>query len=435
MSDINEYLDNSTGIDVNDLLIAYILFADDLILCSETPEGLQTLLNQLQIFCSKWHLILSPTKSKIMVFNKRKVAKNVVFTFNNSVLEIVFEYKYLGVIFSSNTNDCFKKNGEHLASKARKATFALNSYIKNSVGYLNPRQSLHMFDKQIVPILDYACDVTYGSTSNYELEKVHLNYLKYLLCVKPCTSSKAVYAELGRFTLETKHKIQVLKYWQRLLNMPDGTPIKHAYNELFSLQSSRHRNWCSFVKQILIDVDMEDIWLNQDISDKNIRAIKCLLHENFIRDTLTGIEDSEKSPKLRSYKLFKTDFRLENYLSCIRNRSHQIALSKFRVSSHNLRIETGRYDRNPKLEPHERLCIYCTSNCVEDENHFILGCPLYKNQRRLLFNICKRNIDNFDSLNDENRFIKIMSSKNEIIIRNLGKYVYNCFNIRSKYSR
>ncbi len=62
LSDIDEYLDNSDGIDMDALLIAYILFADDLILCSDTPEKLQKLLNQLQVFCSKWHLILSPTK-------------------------------------------------------------------------------------------------------------------------------------------------------------------------------------------------------------------------------------------------------------------------------------------------------------------------------------------------------------------------------------
>ena len=291
-----------------------------------------------------------------------------------------------------------------------------------------------MFDKQIVPILDYACDVTYTGTLNFDLEKVHLNYMKYLLCVKPCTSTKAVYSELGRFPLEIKHKVQVLKYWQRLLSMSVDTPIKHAYNELYKLHCSKQVNWCTFVKQILVDIGKEDIWLNQDISNGDLKLIKCILHERFIENTINDIYNSEKCPKLRTYKLFKLDFRLENYLSCITNRSHQIALSKFRVSSHNLRIETGRYEKNPKLEPHERICIYCSLNCVEDEIHFLLGCPLYSNERSKLFDICKDRFDHFENLSNERKFINIMSSKDGVVIKNLGKYIYNCFNIRSGYS-
>jgi len=46
------------------------------------------------------------------------------------------------------------------------------------------------------------------------------------------------------------------------------------------------------------------------------------------------------------------------------------ALTKLRVSSYKLRIETGRYGRN-LIERHERLCELCTSGQVEDEYHFL----------------------------------------------------------------
>ncbi len=57
--------------------------------------------------------------------------------------------------------------------------------------------------------------------------------------------------------------------------------------------------------------------------------------------------------------IFKTNSCHLIEKACRANRSHQIALSKFRISSHNLRIETEHYETNPKLESHERLCIYC----------------------------------------------------------------------------
>ena len=64
-----------------------------------------------------------------------------------------------------------------------------------------------------------------------------------------------------------------------------------------------------------------------------------------MNDTLEDIANSTKFPKLRTYKLFKKNFRLENYLIEIENTKHALALARFRISSHNLRIETGRYDQ------------------------------------------------------------------------------------------
>ncbi len=89
-------------------------------------------------------------------------------------------------------------------------------FTLKSVGYLPPALAFKMFDKQIRPILDFACEVCYAGKEDYEMEKVHLPYLKYIQHVKPsCTP--AVYAECGRFPLVIKHKIQALKYWKCLL--------------------------------------------------------------------------------------------------------------------------------------------------------------------------------------------------------------------------
>ncbi len=96
----------------------------------------------------------------------------------------------------------------------------------------------------------------------------------------------------------------------------------------------------------------------------------------YIMKTSDDIFNSEKFPKLRIYKKFKQDFRLENHLLHLENKGHQIALTKFRISSHNLRIETGRYENNSKLEPYERLCIFCDRLAIENEFHFLLECPL-----------------------------------------------------------
>ncbi len=61
-TDLHAYLSKECEVLMSNLIITYILFADDLIFCEETPEGLQKLLDGLFNYCSKWHLILSLTK-------------------------------------------------------------------------------------------------------------------------------------------------------------------------------------------------------------------------------------------------------------------------------------------------------------------------------------------------------------------------------------
>ncbi len=64
------------------------------------------------------------------------------------------EYKYVGTIFSTNSQNAFKLNSSHLIEKACRAIFGLKSHIKDSVGFLPLDISVKMFDKQIRPIFD-----------------------------------------------------------------------------------------------------------------------------------------------------------------------------------------------------------------------------------------------------------------------------------------
>ena len=61
------------------------------------------------------------------------------------------------------------------------------------------------------------------------------------------------------------------------------------------------------------------------------------------------------------------------YLVLTRKNPSRKALVRFRISSRQLRIETGRYKKTPR---NERICYFCTSNKIEDENHFLLDVRL-----------------------------------------------------------
>ena len=55
---------------------------------------------------------------------------------------------------------------------------------------------------------------------------------------------------------------------------------------------------------------------------------------------------------------------------------HLSIFARFRVSSHNLRIKTGRHE-TPKLALDERLCNKCDSNEIDNEQHCLLTNALH----------------------------------------------------------
>ena len=125
------------------------------------------------------------------------------------------------------------------------------------------------------------------------------------------------------------------------------------------------------------------------------------------------------SPKLEFYKTVKSDFCFEKYLQ-INNSSHRNALTRLRISSHNLYIERGRYV-NPHLPRNERTCIFCLVHLnirtVESELHVINDCPLFKDNHLTIQTAYPRVNDNFTLLFEKNDNGHESNSK-------LDKFVY-----------
>ena len=68
--------------------------------------------------------------------------------------------------------------------------------------------------------------------------------------------------------------------------------------------------------------------------------------------------------------------------SCIYNSMandyHRFIITRWRLSNHDLKIETGRYTR-PITPREERFCTMC--GVIEDEYHAVFICPRYEELR------------------------------------------------------
>ena len=180
------------------------MYADDLILLSESAAGLQNSLDKLQSYCMKWNLTVNLKKSQIIIFNKSgRLLKNFEFKYGNINLDIVDEYPYLGIIFTPSGS--FAKATASLCDKARKAYFSFRKHDRSPVHI-----SMKFFDTLVKPILLYGCEA-WAITSSPRLslenffktadsvpyERLNLMMCKSLLGVHKKATNLASRGELG----------------------------------------------------------------------------------------------------------------------------------------------------------------------------------------------------------------------------------------------
>ena len=116
---------------------------------------------------------------------------------------------------------------------------------------------------------------------------------------------------------------------------------------------------------------------------------------------------------------------MELYLTHIKDYKLCKAVTKFRLSSHDLNIEK---DRHLKIKADERFCPFCKDNSIEDEKHALMDCHLYRDIRSHLF----IQLDIYECKKD---FISIMSCPKPNVIFCLSKYLHKMFKRRNLNSQ
>ena len=107
-----------------------------------------------------------------------------------------------------------------------------------------------------------------------------------------------------------------------------------------------------------------------------LSEFKCRVIDCFKQDWLRTLE----SPVLLLYKEFKISFEYEKKLDVL-PKSLRFYFCGLRISSHPLRIQTGRFSNN-RIAREDRYCTFCNSRDIEDEYHVMLICPCYNDIRR-----------------------------------------------------
>ena len=422
IDDIKDIFDDQCDpIDIQNTNINHFLYADDLVMLSESKAGLQRCINKACNFAKAKYLTINVKKSKTMVFNLAGKFIRDSFTLDSIVLEPVQSFCYLGVdIKCSGT---VKHAMSVLNDKGGKALRPLLSAIARF--NIPVKTSIKLFHTYISPILLYNTEnlstlteneltkfdenFIFSNTSTSKIDITHRKLMKFILGVSRSCPNLAIYGDTGETPISIKSYRLTLNFWHRVTNLPNTSLAKKALLENIHLRT----NWIKTIEKLINTLNLADKIGNHE---KFKKATKYALENGYQKWWKQSLDSHDQS-RLLFYKKIKLEFGFENYLK-IPGFQHRRHICKLRCSDHVLEIEKGRHKKGiTRTLPHERICTLCNNGQVEDEEHFLFKCVIYNPLRTK---------HKFEHLNDSLGFF------NEENLKALGKYLIEAFEARER---
>ena len=414
INDLAQEINNlDLGIEINGFRLSSLLYADDIVIITNTAENLQKLIDCVNSWCNRWRMSINTEKTNIMHFRpKRCLITSFIFKFGDTLLSIKNQYKYLGIMLNEHLD--YATTAELLSGAANRALGAIINKFRQhrNTGY---KAFTKLYFTNVCPILEY-CSGVWGFKQIQCCNKVQFRAQRYFLGVHNKTPLLSLFGDMGWTDPRDRRHLDMLRLWNRLIKMDNNRLTKKIFEWDKGLQNS---GWNSEIKQIFQSLDCLNCFENSNTID--IKYAENKLKENSLNKWLV---DVQHKPKLRTYVLFKDDLKTEDYVKYCTNREQRSLLAQFRFGTLQLNIELGRF-RNIDLE--NRICEMCVMNVVENEYHFLCECPGYELDRQILYSKIKDRNNSFENLANTDKFHYIIKHE----WKNLAKYLQNAWNTRS----
>jgi len=399
--------------------ILIILFADDVALASYTTVGLQRQINILKEYADNFGMQVNLSKTKVIVFRKGGyLSQKEHWKYGNELLEVVNSYKYLGLHFTTKLS--LTKAVSELAVKAKIRTSQVLRCLFR-LGDVPRHVFFKIFDAQIMPVLLYGAEV-WGYQQFGDLEKVHLFACKRLLRVGSQTPNKMIYGDLGRYPVFITSAIRFVKYWLRLISMPEERLPRKAYLMSRSMIDTGKKTWAFHLKSLLCEHGLGEAWQQQGVGSVGsfLTTLRQRLLDRFQQDWNQSVQSKER---FEFYAQFKRVLKAEHYVDVNQLRCFKIAYVQFRlgispINKHRLRYRLG-------VTPQQLLCPVCKA-ATEDEAHILFNCNAYADLRN----------DSYLFANNGtviNTISALMSAEDDQSVCELSRFLYKVFKVRSNF--
>ena len=391
-----------------------LLFADDVVLVSTTPVGLQNQLDSLQHMSKLLNLTINTGKTKVMVFRRGgHLSAGESWFLDGSRLETVNHYRYLGFIFTTKLSidtalDEIATRGKQKGVQVLKALWNLRC--------MKTKVFTKLFDAQVQATLLYGAEI-WGLGRQEKIERTHTFMCKRFMGIDTRSPNHMVYGDLGRFPLTINSGLRTIKYWLKLCHMTAERLPKQAFLMLQNSSIKSGRNWAESVKLCLCRLGFYYAWLNSGVGDDKrfLSLLKQRLKDCCLQEWSAK---NVSSDRYVWYSSFKQQCGLEEYLNLIDIKKFRDVLIRFRFGINDLNNNKryiGVIDTN---------CPWCKER--ENEQHFLMRCPVYKHLR-------KRYLPHYLSKTSEEFACKqLMQCKSNAMTRSLAMYIFYAFRLREQ---
>ena len=410
--DCTHYLSDD---DVEIFIRLYVLlYADDTIVMAESAEQLQLALNAVYEYCQMWDLTVNTSKTKIIIFSKRKVYDYPAFLFGNDLIGVVDDYVYLGVTF--NYNNRFEKAIDKQVKQANRALYALLNKARKL--QLPIDLLLELFDKLVLPVLLYGCEV-WGYSEVYQIEVFYRKFLKKILCVNKRTPNCMVYGETGTFPVYNNILSRMVSFWSRLCYSKQSKLSVTLYKVTRCMHYDVSRNfrsgWIDTLDKELSVLGLNHIWRfsGDNYTPAYIKsAVKLRVSDISLQNWATEVFSHDEC---FNYRMYKSVLCMEDYLVVLPYYDRK-NIAKFRCRSNYLPVNVPKYSYED-VNDDDTKCPLCHKREVGDEFHYLFVCPFFGYYREKLI---PKNL--FTSPNVFS-VTKVFNTKNTVNLRKLSKFV------------
>ena len=401
-----------------DTRLSILLYADDIVLLSESPDDLQAQLDVLNNWSTRWKLGINTDKTQIVHFRRASdPITQFVFKLGLTPLDLVTSYRYLGL----DITDTLDYTGS-VTTLCKAASRALGSVTCKyfAIDGLDYDTYTNMYNALVCPVMDYACEL-WGDKKRDSCATIQHRAMRTFLGVNKCTPLPMMYGDMGWTPTHVRHQVGMVRYWIRLTKMPDTRLNKRVFNWDYDLASHGWGTWCKGVKTILDTCGSSHIFADKSSGPSNLvdmvkrrleliaaarrrNEMMTMSRMNFYRQ-LADVRSGDDTLGLKPV----------TYVTLPLSRHQRAAIARLRGGTLRLAVETGRYRQVPA---DERLCQQCDTGVVETAEHFLFHCPKYVTNRRNLF----------ESLLDTDNLDTLFSSRDSIF--KTAKYVMQCMKDR-----
>ena len=328
-----------------------LMLMDDTVILATSRRRLVEKLNILYDYCEDSGMVINTDKTKFMVINAHG-DDTLPINIRGNILGCCDEYVYLGAVFTSD-GSLKSSIAKHADDKAK--------HLHKLIMFLNTNRDFPFCVKRKVVEAAFNSAILYGCESwiggnCHEVEKLYICAIKYLLGVHKSTANDLCLIELGMLPLPAVVK-------------------QRQYNFLYKAMNTGHLE--------LEDPLMFAISLTRLHNPTLARCIDNILATPDHMETTKRVMYQRLNVSNRSkfivYRNINPSYSVHSVYS---SRSsllipevYRMSFSRLRLSSHRLRIETGRWSRIPR---DRRLC---PCGQIQDEEHVLAHCRITQHLR------------------------------------------------------